>query len=248
MSAERNPWRADSIVRRYPGDVRIAYHAPRYAFLLRLLADYVEGPDLRVLDIGRSVLTHLIAERFQVAVDSLGFEPDGPTSTGRHYQFDLNRSQDESGWRRDLPTYDVVVLAEVIEHLYTAPSRVLAFLRSLIKPKGVLIIQTPNAAVLGKRVKLLLGHNPYELIREDLSNPGHFREYTEAELRSYLAAAGFAVEACHFRGYFDLRYHCQLKPGEAPASGVQWRVRNLIYRVVPRRLRPGLTLVARRQG
>jgi SAM-dependent methyltransferase len=246
VGAAADRWRAKAIAGRFPGDAQVGYHAPRYAFLLDQLARYVEDPEVRVLDVGRSALTDLIAERFRLPVDSLGFAPDGPTPTGRHYQFDLNQSQDQASWRRDLPVYDVVVLAEVIEHLYTSPSRVLAFLGSLIKPGGRLVVQTPNAAVLGKRIRLLLGRNPYEPIREDRARPGHFREYTDGELRGYLAAAHFAVEACYFRGYFDLRYQDRLTPGRPRGRQWPWRLRTWIYRILPPRLRPGITLIARR--
>jgi hypothetical protein len=235
---------AARIVAEHPGDARFAYHAPRYAFLLRLLDRHLTASGGRVLDIGRSDLTDLLAERFQVAVDSLGFETDGPTSTGRHYHFDLNRAQREEDWRCDLPIYDLVVMAEVIEHLYTAPSLVLRFLGTIVRPGGLLVIQTPNAAALGKRIQLLRGHNPYERIREDRTRPGHFREYTGAELVHYLAGAGFAVEACHYRSYFDLRHPRGLGEGQAPGWG--WRVKDLLYRIAPPRLRTGMTLVARR--
>ncbi len=232
------------IVAARPDNARLAYHAPRYAFVLRLLDRHLSAPPGRILDVGRSVLTDLMAERLKVPVDSLGLGPDRPTASGRHYHFDLNRAQDEPDWRRDLPTYDLLVMAEVIEHLYTAPSLVLRFLGTIVRPDGLLVLQTPNAAALGKRVRLLGGHNPYERIREDRSRPGHFREYTGPELAHYVNGAGFVVEACHYRSYFDLRYPCGLGEGQAPGWG--WHVKDLLYRIVPPRLRTGITLVARR--
>src|SRR5215468_4929322 len=105
----------------------------------------------RVLDIGRSELTTRIQKQFDVGVDSLGFEDDQTTEHGRHFQFDLNLTQDRSRWRIDLPTYDFIVMAEVIEHLHTAPQLVLSFVQSLLAPNGILIVQTPNAAALNKR-------------------------------------------------------------------------------------------------
>ena len=74
-------------------------------------------------------------------------------------------------------------MAEVIEHLYTAPEIVLKCIKKIIKQNGYFIIQTPNAASLSKRMKLMFqGRNPYEMIRVDHNNPGHFREYTVDEL------------------------------------------------------------------
>ncbi|HEX9443265.1 MAG TPA: methyltransferase domain-containing protein, partial [Candidatus Binatia bacterium] len=169
----------------------IAYHAPRYAYLLGLLTEQGATQAARILDIGPSRLTALMRERFGAAVDSLGFGPDRATADGRHFEFDLNAARDEARWRRDLPQYELVVMAEVLEHFYTAPELVLAFVKSLLVENGLLILQTPNAAALQKRVKLALGLNPYEMIRADASDPGHFREYTLAELYRLGAGAGF---------------------------------------------------------
>jgi hypothetical protein len=41
---------------------------------------------------------------------------------------------------------------------------------------------------------VLRGYNPYERIRITINNPGHFREYTAAELAMYAQATGFSVE------------------------------------------------------
>jgi SAM-dependent methyltransferase len=221
-----------------------AFHAPRFAYLLRLLEDdHFVGPAARVLDIGASRLTESVRERFGVRVDTLGFAPDRSGSAGDHYSFDLNRSQSEATWRRDLPLYDVVILAEVIEHLYTAPELVLAFVKTLIRPGGTLIIQTPNAAALTRRIKLLLGRNPYERIRIDNSNPGHFREYTEAEMRSMLSDAGFEIRGVDIRFYFDARYaHHDVNPRYEPVIG---GLKNILFSILPRSWRLGMTIVAR---
>lgn len=223
-----------------------AFHAPRFAYLVQLLQDQgVIRPASRVLDIGASRLTEMIRERFAVRVDTLGFTPDARSPRGDHYEFDLNRAQSESLWRRDLPTYDVVVMAEVIEHLYTAPELVLSFLTTLIKPGGTLIVQTPNAAAATRRIKLLLGRNPYERIRVDNTNPGHFREYTERELRSILDSAGFDVRNVDVRFYFDARYaHHGAQPRYQPVVG---RLKNAVFALLPKSLRLGMTIVAQKR-
>jgi 2-polyprenyl-3-methyl-5-hydroxy-6-metoxy-1,4-benzoquinol methylase len=223
-----------------------AFHAPRFAYLVQLLQEQrVIGPASRVLDIGASRLTEMIRERFSVRVDTLGFMPDARSSRGDHYEFDLNRAQSEATWRRDLPTYDVVVMAEVIEHLYTAPELVLAFLTTLIKPGGRLIIQTPNAAAATRRIKLLMGRNPYERIRVDNTNPGHFREYTERELRSILDTAGFDVRDVDVRFYFDARYaHHGAEPRYQPVVG---RMKNVLFSMLPKSLRLGMTIIAQKR-
>ncbi len=76
------------------------------------------------------------------------------------------------------------------------------FFASLLRPSGVLVLQTPNAAALSRRFWLLAGRNPYEPIREDKKQAGHFREYTGAELRLLLNESGFDVSEIRLTNYF----------------------------------------------
>jgi hypothetical protein len=223
----------------------LAFHAPRYAFLAQLVSDHVRAPGARLLDVGRSPLTEMIAGRTGRPVDSLGFEPDASLPSGRQHRFDLNDAQHRERWRLDLGPYDVIVLAEVIEHLYTAPELVLAYLRELLVPGGLLFVQTPNAAALWKRRMLLRGKNPYERIRLDPGDPGHFREYTAAELREILAAAGFAVERVSMKFYFDARFE-RHETGHEPPARARGFLKNILYRALPGPLREGITVIARR--
>jgi SAM-dependent methyltransferase len=233
---------ARALREKFPGNAYVGFHAMRFATLLQLLDKHVR-PGMVVLDIGRSALTEMVHDRFHVRVDSLGFTGDEPTPEGRSWWFDLNLAQDEKKWRTDLPEYDVVIMGEVIEHLHTAPRLVLSFLRTLLKPDGRLIIQTPNAAVLHKRLELLAGRNPYELIREQTNDPGHFREYTRKELERAVRAAGLEVEQWFAADYLD--YSRKAAGKNRPRLG---KVVNAVYRYSPPSLRPGQTLVARRPG
>lgn len=235
---------AEWIRERYPGDGYTAFHAPRYVSLLRLLDDYVT-PESALLDIGRSRLTELLHERYRLPVDALGFVGNEPSPEGRNWWFDLNLAIDPREWRTDLPSYDVIVMAEVIEHLRTPPRHVLAFLRTLLSPGGVLVIQTPNAVALHKRLEMLLGRNPYEQLRDQENDPGHFREYTKRELCDMLVASGYRIERWYAADYLDYRYvHHEGHDDIGPRSPVGAAL-NTIYRVTPRSLRPGQTVVAR---
>ena len=61
---------------------------------------------------------------------------------------------------------------------------------------------TSTAATLRARLALLHGRNPYELIRETRTNPGHFREYTLDELVTYAHGAGFTVHKAEYCSYW----------------------------------------------
>jgi 2-polyprenyl-3-methyl-5-hydroxy-6-metoxy-1,4-benzoquinol methylase len=240
LAAVMNP--VERLRKERPDDIYLAFHAPRYKMLLGLLQRQLVAP-ARVLDIGRSTLSTLIARQFRVTVDTLGFSADEQTDIGHHWKFDLNDAQFPERWRRDFGPFDVIVMAEVIEHLHTSPALVLRFLKTLLADSGILIVQTPNAASLHKRIKLLLGRNPYDLIVEDVSNPLHFREYTKAELVRYLEGAGFDIVDFVSGNYFDYRYPTGSRPHRPLIARIG--AINMFYRFMPALFKPGFTVVAR---
>ncbi len=224
-----------------------AFHAPRYQYLLRMLESLGVNAQARILDIGPSHFTELARAKFCARVDTLGFGEDHKGSHGDHYEFDLNRAQKDEDWRRDLPQYDVIVMAEVLEHLYVAPQLALAFVKSMLVPRGHLVIQTPNAASITKRIRLLIGKNPYEMIRADPQNPGHYREYTAAELRELVRGLGFVVDRVETASYFDARciHDAQGRLVRHSAIGA---LKNFVYRYLPGPLRHGITCVLHVDG
>jgi len=241
---------AAGIRARVPEDLYAAYHAPRFVAVLTLvdrlwpaLASGRTAP--RALDVGHSLLTYLLAEAVKAPVDVLGFDPDGPFPTGVNWHFDLNSAQSPGTCRTDLPSYDLVVMAEVIEHLHTAPRLVLEFMKSLVRPGGVLILQTPNAAAWNKRLLLLAGRHPYDQISPNPRTPAHFREYTRKEIVAHAADAGFTVEQCLTSSYFDHRYRFRPELGRYTRSPALWWV-NVVAACMPPSLRRGITLVLRR--
>lgn len=213
------------------------YHLARYGRLMgeidRLLAA-CGAP--AVLDVGPNLQTALIRSRHPHAVvDTLGFAHPAtpPRDRERHIEFDLNDAVSAQG-RPDLErAYDVIVLGEVIEHLYTPPSVVLGWLGASLGPEGAMVIQTPNGAALHKRLRLLAGRSPVEPPRASRENPGHLHEYTLAELRRELAAAGLLVERLTVENHF----------GATGPAGLAYRA---VGRLLPPGLRHGVTLCARR--
>ena len=202
-------------------------HARRYERLLDLVA---EAPPETILVVGPSFETELLRQRFPGArVDTLGWHDNRfPLRDGdRHTQFDLNDTD-----YPELEPHDVVVCGEVIEHLRVPAVPVLRFLATGLGPDGRLILQTPNAAGLPKRLRMLLGRNPYDPIRGDAWNPGHFHEFTVGELLAALGEAGLGVERWFTENYFD---HGSRKN----------RVFRAVGPVLPRTLREGITVVAR---
>jgi 2-polyprenyl-3-methyl-5-hydroxy-6-metoxy-1,4-benzoquinol methylase len=222
-----------------------AFHRPRFAFVLDVLRAGGVTASSRILDIGASQLTSLIAKELEVQVESMGMEEEGETNGLMHHRFDLNNVQDRAQWKMDIGPYDIIVFAEVLEHLYTAPELVLRYLRDLMVPGGALLLQTPNAVALRKRVKMAIGANPFERIRVQRDNPGHFREYTASELRQVLVGAGFSIDRVWMQHYFDVRY-ARHESGSEPPRPIAGTLKNVLYRALPASLREGITILARR--
>jgi SAM-dependent methyltransferase len=206
-----------------------SFHRKRFAFLLRTLESLIH-PGARVLDIGLSPLTRILPLRFpRITQSTLGYEDRRYAMPGERTHFHCDLNDPQFPWTT-VGTFDVIILAEVIEHLYTPPQRILRSLRTLLEPGGYLVIQTPNAASLVKRIKILCGENPYEMIREDPYNPGHFREYTIRELRALARTADFGVSSVSTANYF--------KP-----AGIQEQVYGWVCNLLPPTFRDGITIV-----
>jgi trans-aconitate methyltransferase len=218
-------------------------HAQRYEYLLDVvqrLRGSLPEKGVSILDIGPSYFTQMLEERFSDdKIMSLGFAHEKSRGgqlpsqiqldSSRFFHFDLNDTQFPERWIQ-LPACDIAVMAEVIEHLHTAPTLVLKFLKTHIKPDGYLIIQTPNAVALAKRIQFLLGRNPFGMIRENADNPGHFREYTVKELRQIAENTGFTVIQTECISYFNPRNRLE-------------KVYIDITNMLPSSLRTGITMV-----
>lgn len=103
------------------------------------------------------------------------------------------------------PAFDAVLCMSVIEHIPSSPRRMLGILYHILKPGGLLILDTPNLAYLPNRRKLNRGRSPYVPIGEQFYTEepfeGHVREYTAEELRWMLSVTGFEILETDFLNY-----------------------------------------------
>lgn len=200
-------WKLDEESKEY-----VKFHYKRYEFLLkeslkfiRKIQDESPGLNLTILDIGKAYQTAVLRGLLpEIAVNSMGFGDSrfAEREQDKHFNFDLNDAQYPEKWP-EFEEHDLIIMAEVIEHLYTSPVHVLKCIANILKKGGYLIIQTPNACSFSKRVEMLMGRNPFEQIRLSNTNPGHFREYTIEELIDIGMQSGFMPVEYSILNYFN---------------------------------------------
>lgn len=104
------------------------------------------------------------------------------------FNFELDRFPFETA------EFDVVICAEVIEHLAYSPTNMLAESHRVLKPGGLLLLTTPNINDIHKTIRLVRNKS----ISFKYSGYGvygrHNREYMGAELKELTEACGYQVK------------------------------------------------------
>lgn len=93
--------------------------------------------------------------------------------------------------------FDVVIFAEIIEHLLNDPCKVLREIKRVLKPGGTVVVTTPNVARLENITRLIAGENIYDPYSGYGPYGRHNREYNRHELVTLLEFEGFDVQE-HF--------------------------------------------------
>jgi len=169
---------------------RMDLRESRIRKLLRLLDDETPG---RVLDVGCAggELAALLAAR--------GWRVQG--AEAEPALIDAARARGVATCAVDLDhaplpwgdgAFDAVVAAEVLEHVVDT-DHLLAEIARVLRPRGALIVTTPNLASLENRVRLLFGRYPMWM-DVGIGGAGHLRYYTPRMLRHQLGRHGLVVE------------------------------------------------------
>lgn len=120
----------------------------------------------------------------------------------------------EIGALRVIPeqTFDVILLAQVIEHVLNHPLGLLQDLARALRPGGILVLTTPHPANVMNAFRLLLGRNMLWGTDDFLRSPKidtekiisdadiHYREYLTTQMTTLLADAGLEVEVVRYVG------------------------------------------------
>jgi SAM-dependent methyltransferase len=94
-------------------------------------------------------------------------------------------------------SFDAVLALGVIEHVPHTPRGLLESLNRVLRPGGVLVLDTPNLAYLYTRERLARGETVFLPIEQQYETEvpfeGHHREYTPREIRWMLERLGHSV-------------------------------------------------------
>jgi glycosyltransferase involved in cell wall biosynthesis len=163
-----------------------------------LLAELAALPAGRVLDLGCSggqfaeqarALGHRVTGVDAVEVDGVR------TRVDEFIRADLNEGIPERA--RIGAGYDVVVAADVLEHLMH-PEQLLREMRGALRPGGHVLVCVPNAVHWYPRLRFATGRFGYD--RRGILDETHLRFFTRASFRRMLVRTGYDILAEQCQG------------------------------------------------
>lgn len=197
----------------------------RYFRTLRYLVDLDLPEPANILDIGGGQFAILASKLFgdEGTVGDIGDHFRAPADMAGVTFTVCNLLDDDppafSG------AFDVIVLAEVVEHLPTPPYLILRKVRSWLRPGGVLLVTTPNVFRLRNLARMIRGQDLFDtfMLPRDGISLGHQTEYSAEHLSWHIREAGFTL--------------VRMEHDQLGATGFSWRARAARKLLAPLRLR-----------
>ena len=177
-------------------DSYYALSRERYFLTLAYLADLDLPEPAQLLDVGGGQFAILASKLFgdEATVGDIGDAFRAPADAAGVTFTVCNLLDDDPPSFK--AAFDVIVLAEVIEHLPVPPYLILRKVRSWLKPGGALLLTTPNLFRLRNVVRMIRGRDPFDIfmLPRDGVSLGHQTEYSAQHLGWHIREAGFILE------------------------------------------------------
>ena len=160
---------------------------------LAVLAEQI-SKDAAVLDLGLgsgALGRHLVSKGLP-RPDGLTYNPVEADLARPHYAHVEVADLEQANLATLFSTkkYDVIVCADVLEHL-RQPEQVLVACQKLLKPSGQVLMSVPNVGYAGLLGELI--HGEFKYRPEGLLDQTHLRFFTRSSLLRLLADVGFEV-------------------------------------------------------
>jgi SAM-dependent methyltransferase len=147
----------------------------------------------RVLDVGCGTgsISRLITEHRSAQV--VGVEPDPDRAAASNEGgIPTHHAFWNAEFRQTLPTFDVVLFADVLEHL-ADPFAALVQAHAALNPDGLVVVVVPNVTFWSIRLNLLRGRFDYQ--PTGIMDATHLRWFTRRTVTELLSRAGFVVQS-----------------------------------------------------
>ncbi|MGA2637458.1 class I SAM-dependent methyltransferase [Methylocella sp.] len=204
----------DAIIQSTPDELQREYgllHRRRFFELFNLSAELIADVERPlVLEFGVGEHTRLYKAILPgVRIHTVEY-PDrygtGGLNVDQSYELDLSLRTSRDAAPIQRASYDLVIFAEVLEHLMANPVEIIEWLLSLVKPGGYLLLTTPNMFAKQAMPVYLSYDNPlapFPIEETRALGQAHLREYSHIELLRFVQAAGGVTKALIFSSCWD---------------------------------------------
>lgn len=175
---------------KYPSKFSDPYSSHTLLFQ-RLQRLSLRGKTVLELGVGDSALTRRLHDEGAI-VDCVELDAsaaDGAAPFARHV---WNESLAIASVERIKERYDVVIAADILEHLLY-PEEILSKLKTCVKKGGLLLVSLPNVANVYVRLNLVLGRFPYHF--KGLLDRTHLHFYTRKTAERLMTKTGWEIAA-----------------------------------------------------
>ena len=180
-----------------------------------VMSRFAPGPNMRLLDVGcfngyMSVIFKQLGYHV-TGTDICEFEDQKAIFKKLGVEFiQANFNELRPFARTPEEPFDIVIIAQVIEHILNHPVGLIRNLADLMRPGGLMIVTTPNPATIMGAVRMLKGRSLLWGTTDFIDEPKiaggriisegeiHYREYTGAELCYLITNAGLRIEESRY--------------------------------------------------
>lgn len=190
------------------------------------------GSGKSVLELGAS--TGYLTKKFKENKNQVNIveydRDDAKLATKYAYNSWVGSLEDEAFLKKIKGKYDVIVAADVLEHLKN-PELTLKYLKKLLKKEGVLIVSMPNIACWKMRRDLLRGS--FEYSESGILDKTHLRFYTYYTLQKFLNNEGYRINKIYpMESSYPLKYFF-LSKGKRLGNLIDSIISLILYKYFP---------------